>query len=87
MTTKPSLIAYAAKNRGKGQNATWTGIGAAWPHSAGDGLSIELDALPVDGRLVLIPLQADDQAISADGSGRCIRPSGRPPSWRPGERW
>jgi hypothetical protein len=44
MTTKPSLIAYAAKNRGKGQNATWTGIGAAWPHSAGDGLSIELDA-------------------------------------------
>jgi hypothetical protein len=68
MTTKPTLIAYAVKNRGKGQKAVWTRIGAAWPHSAGEGLSIELDAFPVDGRLVPIPPKADDQAVP-DGNG------------------
>lgn len=58
-TNKPTLLAYTVKNRGKGQKAIWTRIGAAWPHSNGDGFSIELEALPVDGRLVLIPPKAD----------------------------
>ena len=29
-------------------------IGAAWAHENGPGYSIRLDALPVDGRLVLV---------------------------------
>jgi hypothetical protein len=52
---KPTLIAHTVKNRGRGQKAIWTRIGAAWPHSSGIGLSIELEAFPVDGRLVLVP--------------------------------
>jgi hypothetical protein len=28
-------------------------IGAAWPNKDGDGFSLTLDALPVDGRIVL----------------------------------
>jgi hypothetical protein len=47
MTTKPTLIAYTLKNRGKGQSSIWTKIGAAWPHSTGEGLSIELEAFPL----------------------------------------
>jgi len=61
----PSLLAYTVKNRGKGQKAIWTRIGAAWPHNSGTGFSIELEALPVDGRLVLIPPKADE-ADTAD---------------------
>ena len=60
MTTKPTLIAYTVKNRRKGQSAIWTRIGAAWPHASGEGFSIELEAFPVDGRLVLIPPKADE---------------------------
>ena len=51
---QPQLIAYCVKNRGKGQSAIWTKVGAAWAHAGQPGFSIELDALPVNGRLVLI---------------------------------
>ena len=33
----------------------WTKIGAAFPHKEGPGFSIELQAFPVNGRLVLLP--------------------------------
>jgi hypothetical protein len=49
---KPTLIAYTVKDRGEGQKDIWTRIGAAWPHGSGNGLSIQLDALPMDGRIV-----------------------------------
>ena len=47
MSKKPTLIAYAVRDRGEGQKAIWTRIGAAWPHGTGRGLSIQLDALPI----------------------------------------
>jgi len=37
----------------------WTKIGAAFPHKEGPGFSIELRAFPVDGRLVVLPPDAD----------------------------
>jgi hypothetical protein len=41
----------------------WTKIGAAFPHKEGAGFSIELQAFPVDGRLVLLPPDpADDRS-------------------------
>ena len=67
MSNKPTLIAYTVKNRGKNKKPIWTRIGAAWPHDEGKGLSIELEALPVDGRLVLIEPKADETQPS-DGS-------------------
>jgi len=57
---KPTLIAYTVKDRGEGQKAIWTRIGAAWPHGSGNGLSIQLDALPIDGRIVLTEPKADE---------------------------
>jgi hypothetical protein len=39
---------------GTEQKAIWTRIGAAWPHEKGPGYSIRLDALPTDGRVVLV---------------------------------
>jgi hypothetical protein len=68
MTTKPSLLAYTVKDRGKKQKAIWTRIGAAWPHNTGNGFSIELEALPVDGRLVLIEPKAEAAEVPAADS-------------------
>lgn len=59
MSNKPTLIAYAVKDRGKTQKAIWTRIGAAWPHEKGIGFTIELEAVPVDGRLVLTAPKAE----------------------------
>jgi hypothetical protein len=38
----------------------WTKIGAAFPHKEGIGFSIELRAFPIDGRLVALPPDGDD---------------------------
>jgi hypothetical protein len=58
---QPTLIAYTVRER-EGQKAVWTRIGAAWPHSNGNGFSIQLEALPLnfDGRIVLAEPKADD---------------------------
>jgi hypothetical protein len=47
------------ENNGKTQKK-WTRIGAAFPHKEGPGLSIELRAFPVDGRLVVLPPDPND---------------------------
>lgn len=50
MSKKPDYIAYSVQ--GEGETAQWTEVGAAWPHTNGDGFNVELKALPL-GRLVL----------------------------------
>ena len=67
MTTKPTFIAYTVKKRGKEQAAIWNRIGAAWPHKDKPGFSIELDALPLDGRIVLIEPNAAADNAAGDG--------------------
>ena len=70
MSRKPQLIAYTVKNRERGKTAIWTKIGAAWPHADKPGFSIELDAFPVDGRIVLVEPKepaVDDAASTTEG--------------------
>jgi hypothetical protein len=46
---------------GNGKKAkTWTRIGAAFPHKEGPGFNVQLKALPLDGRLVLLPPDGGD---------------------------
>ena len=66
MSNKPTLYAYAVKDRGRNQKAIWTRIGAAWPHEKGKGFTIELEAFPIDGRLVLTEPKQDDTSQPAD---------------------
>jgi len=47
------------ENNGKTQKK-WTRIGAASPHKEGLGFSIELKAFPLDGRLVALPPDGND---------------------------
>lgn len=58
----PVLIAYAVKRDAKARRAIWTRIGAAYPHEQGAGLTVVLDALPVDGRIILLERDAQDDA-------------------------
>ena len=62
---KPALIAYSVK-LGDDDNAIWTRIGAAWPHRKGPGFSIQLDALPLEGRIVLVAPSVDPKAAAND---------------------
>ena len=58
MSNEPVLIAYAVKDRPRSRKAIWTGIGAAWPHDKGAGLTLILDFLPVEPRIVLVEPKA-----------------------------
>lgn len=51
-TQQPTYQAYAVSKR-EGQDDFWLCIGAAFEHQDGKGLNIVLQALPVDGKIVL----------------------------------
>jgi hypothetical protein len=55
MSNKPSFIAYTVRQRAEGQKPTWTAIGVAWAHRNDGGFNIDLEATPLDGRIVLMP--------------------------------
>jgi hypothetical protein len=48
----PSHIAYQVRER-EGEKSIWTRIGAAWPHADGNGFNIQLESVPLDGRVTL----------------------------------
>ncbi len=49
---QPAYRAYTVVKR-EGAEDFWLSIGAAFPHQDGDGYNIVLQALPIDGKLVL----------------------------------
>ena len=53
--TKPALRAYSVVNRDHGKSV-WLPIGAAFIHQDGIGFNVVLQALPIDGRIVLRPI-------------------------------
>jgi hypothetical protein len=69
MTTarKPAFIAWTVT--GEGKQAYWTRIGSAWPQSRGEGFNIDLQALPVNGRIILMPPKAEQEAGSEGPEG------------------
>lgn len=48
----PTHAAYQVRDR-DGKKGFWTRIGSAWPHADGNGFSVQLDAVPFDGRITL----------------------------------
>jgi hypothetical protein len=51
-TKTPSYLAYQVRDR-EGKKAFWTRIGSAWPHADGKGFNIQIEAVPLDGRITL----------------------------------
>lgn len=48
----PSHVAYQVRGR-EGKKGFWTRIGSAWAHTDGSGFNIQLDCVPLDGRITL----------------------------------
>jgi hypothetical protein len=60
MATQPAYRAYTVVKR-EGADDFWLAIGAAFMHQDGDGYNIVLQALPIDGKIVLRLPKADEQ--------------------------
>ena len=63
---RPTHTAYAVD--GEGDNATWTEIGALWPHEDGKGFNLNLKALPLGSRIVIRERKAKDNADESAGA-------------------
>ena len=53
---KPTHRAFIVKNftdKGGDEKARWLDIGGVWPHADGKGFEVRLEALPLDGRIVI----------------------------------
>lgn len=51
-SNKPTYLVYHVRD-GKGEKGFFTRIGAAWPHADGNGFTVQLDVVPLDGRITL----------------------------------
>ena len=69
----PTLVAYQVREVKEGKDF-WTRIGSAWSHKVGKGFTVQLDAVPLDGRITL--RRPEEKAINqAQTSGRKSRPA------------
>lgn len=64
MATQPNYRAYTVVKR-EGQDDFWLPIGAAFMHQDGDGYNIVLQALPIDGKIVLRLPKGDEQTAES----------------------
>ena len=62
---QPTHRAYTVIKR-EGKDDFWLAIGAAFAHEDGDGFNIVLQALPIDGKIVLRQPKDDAQETAAD---------------------
>lgn len=63
MANDPVLFAYGAATSKSGRKF-WQRVGQAFPHDEGSGLTLILDVVPFDGKIVLLePDEVDDRRI------------------------
>ena len=55
---KPTHGAYSVLDRKSG-NSFWHRVGSVWPHKDGQGFEVDLDSMPLDGRLTLRRLREE----------------------------
>ena len=48
----PSHIVYHVRDRA-GSEGFWARIGAAWAHADGNGFNIQIETMPLEGRITL----------------------------------
>ena len=52
VSKSPTHIAYHVRNRDGGKGF-WTRIGSAWAHTDGNGFNLQIETVPLDGRITL----------------------------------
>ncbi len=67
---EPIYTAYTVVKRGEGKDDWWIAIGAAFAHADGEGLNVLLQALPMDGKLVLRPPKIVEEKQPAKNTDR-----------------
>lgn len=69
-SNRPDFIAYAVSDARRGEKARWKEIGVFYNHEDGQGGTILLDAIPVNGRVVLrVPDAKNGEAHAAAPEG------------------
>jgi len=58
----PAFAAFHVREGKEGGKGFWTRIGAAWAHEDGEGLNLQIDVVPLDGKIVLRTPKPDDEA-------------------------
>ena len=71
MAVQPAYQAYTVVKR-EGQDDYWLNIGAAFMHQDGDGYNVVLQALPINGKIVL-RLPKTDTTTDTQGAQQTIR--------------
>jgi hypothetical protein len=69
---QPNYQAYTVVKR-EGQDDYWLNIGAAFMHQDGDGFNILLQALPINGKIVLRPPKSDTSETSPERDPQTVR--------------
>jgi hypothetical protein len=80
MGARPTHKVLAVSDRPDGKNGTkayFTKIGVAWPIKGGAGLSIQLEALPINPRLVLMEFDDQDEAPEIDDTHPASSPKSK----------
>jgi hypothetical protein len=65
---QPNYTAYTVVKR-EGQDDFWIAIGGAWMHQDGDGFNVVLQALPLDGKIVLRLPKAQNEPTPEQPAG------------------
>ena len=87
MTNDPVLIAYGAKRSRASRKVQYERIGRAYPHNAGEGLTVILDAMPLKGwHIVLLELFEDDDRRLLANTRRYERERKAKPSQKTGTK-
>jgi hypothetical protein len=73
---QPSFRAYTIIKR-EGQDDFWLAIGAAFMHQDGDGYNVVLQALPIDGKIVLRQPKDDQSGQQPDAKVSDIKSGAR----------
>ena len=71
---QPTYQAYTVVKR-EGQDDYWLNIGAAFMHQDGDGYNVVLQALPLDGKIVLRLPKAQSEERTVGQTERAARKS------------
>ena len=58
----PDYIAFHVRDGEEKGKGFWTRIGAAWNHKDGEGLSLQLDLVPLDGGRIVLRTPKEDEA-------------------------
>ena len=58
----PTLVAFHVREGKDGGKGFWTRIGAAWQHEDGEGFNVQIEMMPLDGKIVLRTPKAEGES-------------------------